>query len=104
MDGIKTLKKDKVGVENVFSKMRRIFNHYLNEGEQQRKRTLLNFKADFEKKVQQAAQQQLNFGAARVDVENTPQFQAEWRKLRLQLDESYLHYLEEFKRELAAIP
>ena len=37
MEAIKDLKRDKVGVENVYTKMRRIFSHYEKEGEQQRR-------------------------------------------------------------------
>ena len=39
MDGLKALKNDKVGVENVYSKVRRIFNHYEKDGQQQRQKT-----------------------------------------------------------------
>lgn len=38
MDGIKLIKKDKTAVENVFSKIRYIFNHYAEQGEAQKKR------------------------------------------------------------------
>ena len=48
MDGIKNLKNDKVAVENVYSKMRRIFNHYVEQGEQQRKQAYESLKAEFE--------------------------------------------------------
>ena len=57
MDGLKNLKSDKVSVENVYSKIRRIFTHYLEQGEQQRKQAYETLKAEFEAKVQQAVQQ-----------------------------------------------
>ena len=37
MEGLKTLKSDKIGVENIFSRVRNIFAHYAEQGEQQRK-------------------------------------------------------------------
>ena len=37
MEGIEVLKSDKAGVENVYSKIRRIFSHFEQEGDQQRK-------------------------------------------------------------------
>ena len=37
MDGIKLIKKDKTGVDNVFSKIRYIFNHYAEQGDQAEK-------------------------------------------------------------------
>ncbi len=59
MDGIKLLKKDKSGVENIFSNMRRIFDHFTSQGEQQRRQAYEQLKADFVARIQQAAQQQL---------------------------------------------
>ncbi len=105
MDGIKLLKQDKTTVENVFSRMRQIFNHYNEQGEQQRQQAYDQLKAQFEQKVQQAVQQQMGSAATmRVDVERQPQFQEEWRRVRGQLETSYLQYLDEFRRELVAIP
>ncbi len=104
MEGIKTLKKDKIGVENIYSRMRSIFNHYLEQGEQQRKQAYEQFKAEFEAKVQQAIQQQLGSAVGlKIDVERQPQFQEEWRKLLAQLDSQYLMLLDEYKQELRAI-
>ncbi len=104
MDGLKNLKSNKIATENVYSKIRRIFNHYIEQGEQQRKEAYEALKIEFEDKMQQAAQQQLGslmrFG---IDVERQPQFQEEWRKMQTQLDSQYLKLLDEYKQELAAI-
>ena len=105
MDGIKLIKQDKTAVENVFSRMRQIFSHYTEQGEQQRQQAYEQLKAQFEQKVQQAVQQQMGTAATmRIDVERQPQFQEEWRRVRAQLDTSYIQYLEEFRRELVTIP
>ena len=104
MDGLKDLKNDKVAVENVYSKMRRIFNHYTEQGEQQRKQAYESLKTEFEAKVQQAVQQQLgSLMKIRIDVERQPQFQEEWRKLQTQLDSQYLKLLDEYKQEPSGI-
>ena len=104
MDGLKTLKSDKVGVENVYSKIRRIFNHYMEQGEQQRKQAYESLKTEFEAQVQQAAQQQLGLPMRiKIDVERQPQFQEEWRKIQAQLDSQYLKLLDEYKQELLSI-
>jgi len=104
MDGLKNLKSDKVGVENVYSKIRRIFNHYVEEGEQQRRQAYESLKTEFEAKLQQAVQQQLgSLVGIKVDVENQPQFQEEWRKIQTQLDSQYLKLLDEYKQELLSI-
>jgi len=104
MDGVKLLKNDKVSVENVFSRMRRIFDHYVEQGEQQRKQAYESLKADVEAKIQQAVQQQTGSSAnMKINVENQPQFQEEWRRMLAQLDMQYTSVLNEYKRELAAI-
>jgi len=104
MDGLKTLKSDKVAVENVYSKIRSLFNHYVEQGEQQRKQAYESLKAEFGAKIQQALQQQ--FGSSmgiEMDVEGQPQFQEEWRRLQTQIDSQYLKLLEEYKQELSSI-
>ena len=104
MDGVKLLKNDKVGVENVFSRMRRIFDHYVEQGEQQRRQAHESLKADVEAKIQQAVQQQMGSSAnMKIDVESQPQFQEEWRRVLAQLDMQYTSVLNEYKRELSAI-
>jgi len=104
MDGLKTVKSDKASVENVYSKMRRIFDHYVGEGEQQRKQTYESLKAEFEAKIKQALLQQLgSLVGIKIDVESQPQFQEEWRKIKTQLDLQYIKLLDEYKQELSAI-
>ena len=104
MDGLKNLKSDKVAVENVYSQIRRIFNHYVEQGEQQRKQAYVSLRAEFEAKVQQAVQQQLgSLVGIKIDIERQPQFQEEWRKVQTQLDSQYLKLLDEYKHELLGI-
>ena len=104
MDGLKNLKNTKVAVENAYSKIRRIFNHYAEQGEQQRKQAYETLKTEFEAKMQQAIQQQLgSLTRIKIDVEKQPQFQEEWRKIQTQLDSQYLKLLDEYKQELSGI-
>lgn len=104
MEGLKTLKNGKVDVENVYTKIRRIFSHYAEQGEQQRKQAYESLKAQFEAKVQQAMQQQMSLPAGvKIDVEKQPQFQEEWRRIQSQLDSQYLRLLDEYKQELLNI-
>ncbi len=104
MDGLKVLKNDKVSAENVYSKIRQLFKHYAEQGEQQRKQAYESLKTDFEAKLQQAVQQQLSsLVRGKVDVEKQPQFQQEWRRTSIQLDSQYLNLLNEHKRELSDI-
>jgi hypothetical protein len=104
MDGLKIVKSDKASVENVYSKIRRIFEHYVGQGEQQKKQAYESLKAEFEARIKQAIQQQLgSFMGIRIDVERQPQFQEEWHKLLIQLDSQYVMLLDEYKQELSAI-
>jgi len=104
MEGIKALKKDNVLVENVYTKMRRLFNHYEKEGEEQRRRAYENLRMDIEQRMQKATQQQAGtLGGMRINVEGQPQFQEEWRRLLVQLDSQYYTLLDEYKQELMAI-
>ena len=101
MDGLRVLIQDKVGAENVFSKVRRVFEHYQSQGSQQKQQAYERLKAEFTAKVQQAIQQQYGTAAGfKVDVEKQPQFQEEWLKLQAQLDSQYLKLLDEYKQEL----
>jgi hypothetical protein len=104
MDGLKTLKSNKVSVENIYSKMRNIFKHYIEQGEKQRKQAYASLKVEFEARVKQAMQQQLGpLIGMKIDVERQPQFQEEWRRLQIQLDSQYVRLLDEYKQELLAI-
>jgi len=104
MDGLKNLKSDKVAVENVYSKIRHIFSHYLEQGAEQRKQAYEQLKAEFETKLKQAMEQQLGlFAGVRIDVEKHPQFRDEWRRITSQLDSQYLQLLNEYKQELLSI-
>ncbi len=105
MEGMKLLKNDKVSVENVFSKIRRVFEHYAEQGEQQRNQAYESLKADVGARIQQAVKQQLGpMANVRIDVESQPQFQEEWRRMLAQLDAQYTRLLDEYKQELSAIP
>jgi hypothetical protein len=105
MDGIKLIKKDKTGVENAFSKIRYIFNHYAEQGEEQKKEAYQQVKIQFTAKLQQAMQQQMGAGTRmpNIDVERQPQFQEEWRKMLARLDTQYIQHLNEYKHELLSV-
>jgi len=103
MEAIKALKNDKGGVENVYSKIRHVFSHYEQEGEQQRKQSYEMLKQDFQAKIQQVMRQQGLPAGANIDVERQPQFQEEWRRISSQLDSQYYKLLDEYKQEITSI-
>ncbi len=105
MDGLKTLKNDKVAAENVFSKIRHVLDHYVQEGAKQKKEAYESLKTEFEAKIQQAIRQQTGVSNARmnIDVEKQPQFQEEWQRLQAQMESQYMTLLDDYKKELAVI-
>lgn len=104
MEGLKAAKNDKAAVENVFSKMRHVLEHYVEQGEQQKKQTYESLKVEFEARIQQALKQQTGVDTQmKIDVERQPQFQEEWMKLQAQLDSQYTKLLDEYKKELLTI-
>ena len=107
MDGIKSLKKDKTAVENIYSNMRHVLDHYVNEGEQQRRQAYEQLKAEMEQRFQQALRAQTgvsNAARMKIDVEAQPQFQDEWQRVQQQLEAQYLNLLDDYKQQLAALP
>ena len=105
MEGIKEIKKDKVAAENVFSKMRSLFKHDLEEGEKQREQVFNNIKEKCELQLRQAAQQKYGQAAGQMEMkaEQHPKFQEEVRRVMAQIDSGYLNHLDNFKKELAII-
>ena len=106
MDGLKALKKDKTAVDAVFAKIQHVLDHYVNEGEKQRKQAYEQLKMEMEQRFQQALRAQTgvsNAARMKIDVEAQPQFQDEWQRLQAQLEAQYLNLLDDYKQELAAI-
>ena len=104
MDGLKALKNDKTAVENVFSRMRHVLDHYVQEGAKQKKQAYESLKTEFEAKMQQAIRQQTGTNARmKIDVEKQPQFQEEWQRMQAQMEAQYTNLLDDYKKELAAI-
>jgi len=104
MEAIKELKRDKASLENVYTKLRRVFTHYEQEGEQQRRQAYEAVKNDVGAKIRQAMQQQTGVPAnMKINVEAQPQFQQELRRVMAQLDSQYLKLLEEYKQEISNI-
>ena len=104
MEGIKAIKTDKVAVENVYSKIRHILDHYGEQGEQQKKEAYESLKQEFGEKIQEAIRQRTGVnGRMNIDIEKQPQFLEEWQRLQARLEAQYLSLLDEYKQELKAI-
>jgi len=104
MAALKSIKGKKSAVAEIFGDIKRIFDHYTGQGEEQRKQAYEALKVDFKARLQRAVEQQLGSAAGMdINVEKLPQFQEEWRRAQAQLDAQYLNLLEEYKQELRGI-
>jgi len=105
MEGIKIIKKDKIAVENVFSKMRALFNQEMEQGDQQRQQIYQSMKEHFRQQMMQAAQQQYGPQAANmnIDVDNDPQFREQLNRVMARVESDYIKQLDEYKKELKEV-
>ena len=104
MEAIKDLKQDKVALENIYTQLRRVFTHYEQEGEQQRKQAYDTVKRDVEAKMRQAIQRQPALASnPNLEAEVEQQFQQELRRAFSQLETQYIKVLEDCKTQIASL-
>ena len=98
MAGLRLLKENKNPIDAVLDRITNLLNYY----GQARQQTYLQFKKDFEAKLQEAnkAMQQQIGTEARIEPEQHPQFVEEWRRINSQLDAQYEKALEEHKQQI----
>ena len=96
MDGIKLIKENKNKLDSIYDRINNLLSYY----EQAYQQTFLQFKKDFEAKLQEAGpaiQQRMNAGH-NIEMELQQQFQEEWRRVGGELDSQYQKTLEEHKQ------
>lgn len=99
--GMLLLKKDRAAAEQVVSRLKQVCEHYRHQGASQMEQAYQQLKAQMAEKIQQALSQQTGreVSADSLNIEAQPEFQAEWRRLRDQLEGQYLKLLEESREE-----
>ena len=98
MAGLRLLKENKNLLDTILDRITNLLNYY----GQARQQTYLQFKKDFEAKLQEtnkAMQQQMG-AEVRIETERHPQFLEEWRRINSQLDAQYEKVLEEHKQQI----
>jgi hypothetical protein len=98
MEGLRLLKENKNPINTILDRITNLLNYY----GQARQQTYLQFKKDFEAKLQEATktiQQQMGTETP-VEPEQHPQFLEEWRRINSQLDAQYEKALEEHKQQI----
>ena len=101
MAGIRLLKENKNQLEAIFDRINNLLTYY----EQARQQTYMQFKQNFEAKLQEASQalQQQPGTAASIEAQLQQQFQEEWLKTSSQLDAQYEKALEEHRQQILKI-
>jgi len=101
MAGLRLLKENKNLLDTILDRVTNLLNYY----GQARQQAYLQFKKDFEAKLQEtnkALQQQMG-AKVRIEPEQHPQFLEEWRRISSQLDAQYEKVLEEHKQQIPKI-
>jgi len=102
--GMRRLKSDTVALEALLARLQQVFDHYAQTGAAQIAQAREQLKQQMTARVQQALAQQLGSGAnLAIDIEAQPEFQAEWRKVRAQLEGQYDQLIEEVRAQIRAL-
>ena len=98
MEGLRMLKENKNPINTILDRITNLLNYY----GQARQQTYLQFKKDFEAKLQEAnkAMQQQRGTETHIEPEQHPQFVEEWRRINRELDDQYEKALEEHKQQI----
>lgn len=96
--GLSILKRDERGIKQAKEQLDNLSNYYV----QATKQNYEQLKAEFERTVSQAVQQQTGMNAKmKLNVEQSPEFQDKWRQLSGHLDMEYAKALADLKRLIA---
>ena len=100
-DGLTVLKKNKDAIKQAQDQLENLSNYYT----QARKQHYDQLKAQVEQVMAQTIQQQTGSSApANINVEQTPEFQENWRQLSAKLDAEYDSALAQLKEQIATFP
>ncbi len=101
MTGMMVLKKDRKAATTVVSRVKQLCDHYREQGAAQMEQAYQQLKSEMEASLQQALSQQAGRAAAagNINVETQPEFQAEWRRVRDQLEGQYTKLMEECRED-----
>ncbi len=104
-EGIRLALGDRKEVQEVLSRIEYVGEQYKTYGEQQRQQAYQQLQQQFMAQVQQMMRQQGGAMAANhaVNVEAMPEFQGEWARMRVQMDEQYEQHLAEYRKEVQAL-
>jgi len=98
--GLSILKRDKRGIDQARQQLQSLGNYYT----QARKQHHEQLKAEVERVMGRAMQQQAGMGGGmKLNVEQTAEFQENWRQLSARLDAEYDKALTQLKQKISAM-
>lgn len=104
LDALMGMMADKQKAKELIDKIKHIFNHFAEQGKQQRQQAYESLKVQFSSRLQQALKQKTGSEKEMdINVENLPQFKEEWQRALAKMDEQYLNLLSEYKQGLRDI-
>jgi len=101
MKGIRLLKENKKQLDIIYERINNLITYY----EQALQQTFLQFKNNFEAKIQETAANlnQRHGKTSSIETELQQQFQDEWRRISNELDSKYEIALEEHRQQILSI-
>jgi len=96
-EGLSALKQNKAAIQQAQEQLDNLSNYYM----QAVKQHFEQLRAELQQAVNQAMQQQAGMNAtSNVNVEQTPEFQENWRRISAQLDTEYGKALSQLKEQI----
>ena len=103
VEGLKIVLKGAPKLDDLLGRIKYVTDQHRTYGDQQRQQAFTQLKQQFQAQVQQAMQRQGQQANRAVNVETMPEFQAEWMRVRAQLDGQFEEHMDEFRQQLKAL-
>lgn len=103
LSGIKSLLAGAPGVQEVTERVSYVGEQFKTYGEQQRQQAMQQLKQQFTAQLEQVMRQRGASGPPPGNIETMPEFQQEWMRVRLHLDQQYEGHLEGYRNEIRAL-
>ena len=103
LSGVKSLLAGVPGVQEVAERVTYVAEQFKTYGEQQRQQAMQQLKQQFTAQLEQVMRQRGAAGGPPPNVETMPEFQQEWMRVRLHLDQQYEGHLEGYRNEIRAL-
>ncbi|MCL0102070.1 hypothetical protein M1O29_03200 [Dehalococcoidia bacterium] len=105
LDGLIAALQDNTKVPEVVERVKYVNEQYRTYGAQQLQQMFEQLKQQFAGKMQEAMRQQTGMmhQPDQINVEAVPEFQQEWLRTKVRLDQQYEEHLDTFRQELKAL-